>query len=94
MGSSMHIKGIRPPDTEYQQMKAVYDACKSAKVPVPDRVMDFFDWQEPNPNGILTDLDLSEAVNTWSDDNGREGFEVELAKLPANITHIRFYMSW
>ena len=90
---SMSIKGIRPPDIEYQQMKAVYDACKAAKVAVPDRVMDFFDWQEPNPNGILTDLDLSDAVETWSDD-GREGFEVELAKLPSNITHLRFYMSW
>lgn len=94
MGSpSMYIKGIRPPDEEYQQMKAVYDACQVAKIPVPDRVMDFFNWQDPNPHGILTDLDLSDAVTEWRE-REREGFEVELAKLPKNITHLRFYLSW
>lgn len=94
MGSPvMHIKGIRPPDEEYQQYKAVYDACRKAGVPVPDRVLDFFDYQEPSPNGILTDLDLSDAVKSYEAVE-REGFEVELAKLPKNITHLRFYLSW
>lgn len=94
MGSpSMNIKGIREPDEEYQQMKAVYEACTKAGVPVPDRVQDFFDWQPPNPNGILTDLDLSEAVTEYRDDY-REGFDVEISKLPKNITHIRFYLSY
>lgn len=89
----MYIKGIHPPDDEYQQMKAVYDACSAAKIPVPDRVMEFFDWQAPNPNGTMVDLDLSPAISEWRE-NEREGFEVELAKLPKNITHLRFYLSW
>ena len=94
MSTSMHIKGIREPDDEYIAMAEVYNACKKAGVAVPDRVMDFFDWQEPSGHGIIADLDLSEAVNTYSDDNGREGFDVEIGKLPKNITHVRFYVSW
>lgn len=94
MGASMHIQGIREPDEEYQQMKAVYEACTKAGVPVPDRVQEFFDWQPPNPNGILVDLDLSDAVAEYNDGNSREGYDVELSKLPKNITHLRFYLSW
>ena len=94
MGSpSMNVKGVRAPDQEYEEMKAVYDACVKAGVPVPERVNEFFCWEPPNPNRLMVDLDLSEAVEMWRDDY-REGFEVEIAKLPKNITHVRFYLSW
>lgn len=94
MGASMHIKGIREPDEEFKAMAEVYFACKKAGIGVPDRVQEFFDWQEPNQNGVLVDLDLSPAVNTYNDGDSREGFDVEIEKLPKNITHIRFYLSW
>lgn len=94
MGASMHIKGIREPDDEFRAMREVYLACKKAGVAVPDRVQEFFDWQEPSDLGIITDLDLSPAVNAYNDGQSREGFDVEISKLPSNITHIRFYLSW
>ena len=90
----MHIKGIREPDQEFMDMKAVYEACKKAGISVPDRVQEFFDWQDPSPLGIVSDLDLSDAVQAYDDGKGREGFDVDISRLPKNITHIRFYLHW
>lgn len=95
MGSpSLNIKGIHPRTEEWEQMNAVYQACLRAKVPIPDRVQEFFDWRMPDEKGVVIDLDLNPAVEQYSDGEGQEGFDVELAKLPKHITHIRFYLHW
>jgi hypothetical protein len=89
MSMSTHVIGFAPPDEKWQQMKAIRDACKAAKVAVPKDVEDFFDWQEPDPAGVEVELTMVE----WSDD-GREGLEIEVEKIPAHVKRIRFYNSW
>lgn len=91
---SMFIKGIHEPDDKYRAMKAVYDACKKAHINLPDEVGEFFGWQEPSDLGNTIDLGLHAATYNYCDGKGREGFEVKLADLPKNITHIRFYLHW
>lgn len=91
---STSIAGFRPPDKLWQEMKDVWDACKKARIDPPQEVYDFFVGVPPDPRGIkVSQRELGKAVQLYKEGTC-EGFEVEIAKLPKNVTHIRFYNSW
>ena len=89
MSMSTHVIGFTPPDETWQKMKAIWDACQRADVPVPDEVDDFFGGEAPDPAGVEVELPLRE----WRDGE-REGFELEVAAVPSSVKTIRFYNSW
>ena len=89
---STHIVGIREPDAEWERMKAVVDACRVAKIDVPDNVWKFFNYQEPDEDGIV--VDLEELAEEWSDGCSSGGYQINISDLPDNITSIRFFNSW
>ncbi len=95
MGMSVHVVGIKPPDEKWRKMKAVWDACKTAGLQPPPEVERFFDGTPPDDSGVLVNLHprkapcVSEYHNEYS-----EGFEVDLRKLPADITILRFFCSY
>jgi len=89
MSMSTHVTGFTPPDERWQQMKAAWDACASAGVQVPEAVAEFFGYVPPDPAGVETDLPLRE----WKSAS-REGYELDLADIPAGVRTIRFYNSW
>jgi hypothetical protein len=91
MGMSMHVVGIVPPDEKFKQMKAIYDACQAADVTIPDEVWEFFENDAPDDAGVI--VPIKEAREEWGDD-GRNGYEIDLSKLPKKVTKIRFYCSW
>ena len=91
MSMSTHVVGFRPPDETWQKMKAAWDACCLAGVNPPTPVASFFGPSGPDPSGV--DVDIRTAVKSYSDDN-REGFEVDLTKLPPGLTALRFWNSW
>jgi len=96
MSMSTHVVGFKPPDAKWQRMKAVWDACDHAGVPPPPEVMAFFDGEEPDVNGVEVTEDAlirCGALREWHDD-GRDGYEVLVEKLPADVKVIRFYNSW
>jgi hypothetical protein len=96
MGMSTHVIAFKPPDEKWQKMKRVYDTCTEAGVGVPDEVDKFFNYDRPDTKGVeisegvLTDCG---ALKEW-DENSRSGFEVDVTKLPKDVTIIRFYNSW
>lgn len=97
MGMSTSVVGFIPPDEKWQQMKAVYDSCAAAGVPVPTEVEFFFGGVQPDPHGReieMADLKACGAVKNWKSEYSEEGYEVELAKLPSNVKFLRFRMSW
>lgn len=89
MSMSTHVIGFAPPDEKWQAMKAIWDSCKAAKIDPPKEVEKFFDYQEPDPAGVEVKIPALE----WSDDC-REGFEIDVEKIPAHVKVIRFYNSW
>lgn len=89
MSMSTHVIGIVPPDDEWQKMKAIWDACDAAGVDPPDEVAEFFGHQEPDPKGVLVDIEAEE----WNGD-AESGFEVDLASVPEHVKRLRFYNSW
>lgn len=93
MAMSTRITGFRPPDARWAQMKAVWDACEAASQEVPSSVEEFFNHEPPDDRGICIDLKDSPSVTNYRADM-EEGFQVEISKLPKELTHIRFVNSW
>ncbi len=94
MSMSTHVEGIKPPDEKWKKMKVVWDACKAAKVSPPDEVEEFFGNGDPDPAGVVLDQDeLGEAVQEYNVE-GSSGYDVILAKLPKDVSVIRFVNSW
>jgi len=89
MSMSTHVTGFAPPDERWARMKAVWDACEAADVPVPDEVASFFGDEAPDRAGVVVKLPLRE----WHRDN-EAGYELDMAAIPAHVKVIRFYNSW
>lgn len=97
MSMSMSVEAFRPPDARWNRMKEVYDSCIAAGVPIPEQVDDFFENQPPDDAGIqiyLSGCPDPHPSCTKYQGEGREGYEIDLAQLPENITKVRFYCSW
>ena len=93
---STMVVGFKPPNETWLRMKAVWDACAQAHVEPPREVQLFFDYQEPQPHGVrITAQQLTEhgALREWRDDCS-EGYEIDVLKLPKDVTVVRFYNSW
>lgn len=89
MSMSSGVQGFKPPDAKWKKMKAIWDACKSAKIDPPIEVETFFNGEEPTDKGMEVEIE----ANVWSDEY-RQGIEVDIKRLPADVTIIRFYNSW
>lgn len=89
---STHVVGFRPADAKWDAMKQAYNACKAAGLKIPDEIDSFFEYKDPNAMaGIEVNIDAA-AENFQTD--SREGFDVDISKLPNDIKVIRFYNSW
>lgn len=98
MSMSMHVEGVRPGDEKWRQMKAVYDACEAAGVDIPDEVSKFFDYGSPDEKGVVLELGTRygarhECCALW-DEGSREGFAIDVSKLPEDVKIVRFFCSW
>lgn len=93
MGMNTHVVAFKPPNKKWQEMKAVYDACKKANIAPPDEVAEFFDDKPPDENGVEIKPDGSWG-REWSNGKGKQGFEIFIDKLPKDVTVVRFYNSW
>jgi hypothetical protein len=86
---STHVTGYVPADEKWQQMKAVFDACTAAGVPVPDEVSRFFGYTAPDPAGVEVDL----PVRPWGNITS-SGYELDVDAIPEHVKIIRFFNSW
>ena len=87
---STHIMLLRDPaDMDYQNKLNVLYACQKAEIEIPKEIDDYFGGEE-DPD---YPLEIQYEPDEWSDE-GREGFEIELSKLPEGVKRIRFYNSW
>jgi hypothetical protein len=93
MGMSTYLIGYKPADEKWYQMKAVWDACESAGIEVPDDVIDFFDDVYPGDAPGMEVKLKSPAVEEWCD-NYREGIQVDLSLLPPDVKYLRFINSY
>ncbi len=96
MSMSTHVVGFKPPDEKWKMMKAAYDACTAAGIPVPDDLCEFFGDNPPDDEGVKVDEDKLKqcgAVRKWAA-KMRDGFEVDITKLPRDVKVVRFFNSY
>lgn len=93
MSMSSHIIGFAPPDATWHKMKAVYDACKTAKVPVPTEINEYFDYRTPDESGVEVRIPES-LIRNFSPYDGADGWEVDITTLPKNVKFLRFVISY
>jgi hypothetical protein len=96
MGMSMHVVGFVPPDEEWQKLVAAWHACDAAGIEKPRELLkrlgrDMDPDKAPDPQG--REASAASAVANWKV-GIREGYEVDLRKLPPEIKVLRFYCSW
>lgn len=91
MGMSTFVIGFKPVDELWNKMKSVYDSCKLAEIDIPKEVEQYFNYSAPDNNGI--EVNIADIVSAWRDDY-REGFDVDINKLPKDVHIVRFFNSW
>jgi hypothetical protein len=91
MSMSTSVIGFRPPDQKWMKMKAAWDACVDAGIPIPKDIDTFFGYEEPDKEGVR--VDLGDALKEWSQDSTMYR-DVDISKLPKDVTIIRFSNSW
>lgn len=89
---TMSLMGFRPPDEKWLAHKKVWDACHEAGVPIPPETRAFFEGSEPDPAGIVVDLYSHPCCSGWVSDYA-DGVEIDVSKLPPQLTKIRIYES-
>lgn len=91
MSISTYVQGLKPKTEEYQTKLDIYIACRKINIEPPREIVDFFDG-EICEEGIVTELP-KEAVREYSDEY-RDFLEVDLTKLPPDVSEIRFVNSY
>jgi hypothetical protein len=97
MGHHAYVVGFKPPDEKWKKMKAAYEACKKAGVEPPNEVRHFFEDCAPDECGVTIDQEVllkAKALREWDDGDMCSGFEVDITKLPEDVTVIRFVNSF
>jgi hypothetical protein len=93
MSMSTHVVGFRPKDAKFDQMFKVWEACKAAGVSPPEEVNEFFDYSQPDPNGVEVDLKKLGCVK-HSVHNTTDRYDLHLNQLPKDIKILRFENSY
>ena len=93
MSTSTSVFGVRLPDEHWKKMKAVWEACETAGVPVPEEVDEFFGGETPDRLGIAIDLENHTCLTQYTDDTN-EVFEVDIRDVPGGVAVIRFVISY
>lgn len=97
MSMSTRVVAFKPPGEKWQQMKAVWDACATAGIEALRQVEEYFNEEPPDPAGVEIDrgeLIQCGALRDWNDGPHANGYEVDVTRLPKDVTVIRFYNSW
>lgn len=91
MSMSTNVQGFRPPDEQWQKMKAIWDSCHAAGVDTPQDVISFFNYEAPDPAGV--EVDLHKIAREWRNEYA-QGYEINIDELPEGLKIIRFYNAW
>jgi len=90
MSTNVHVYGIKPPDDKWKKMKTIYYACRDAKISPPKEVSEYFEYNDPNENGVH--VELKNYMNIGEE--GSDKYYVELNLVPKDVKFIVFSISY
>lgn len=95
MGMSVFVKGVRDLSVKFDMMMNIKKVCDKAEVSYPAELHDYFgyniDESEDYIRSEKEEMDI-ECIETHLDSSNV--FEVDLSKIPEDVTKIRFILSY
>lgn len=98
MSTQVTVTGFKPPGEEWRKMRAVYDVCMQANVPVPEEVLRFLERNPLSEDGVpVSEDDLRQAgavKDVYHTDIGViTALDIDPTKIPKDITFLRVSIS-
>ena len=105
MGMSMNVSYFRSAQNAamHKKLDAAY-ACQAAGLSMPVELQQFLKPVMDNYGELpedrncavdcLLEVNGCSSQSEWDDGDMRNGFDIDLSKLPPGVTKIRFYCSW
>lgn len=87
MSRDVSITGYRPPNEQFKKMGAVYDACRAAKIPIPEEVLKYFNYESPPSHGGVS-VKIESAITALPGPVVWE-WTIDVSKLPQGLPYIR-----
>ena len=100
MGMSMSVTAFKPANDKWRKMKAIWDSCEEAGIPIPREVEKYFNDEDPDEAGVKIgdwgrgETELHPPWLTQCDAEMQQGFEIDTSKLPKDVSIVRFVCSW
>lgn len=93
MSTSYTVKGIMPITDEYKKRLSIYQNCRELQISPPEAIRKYFeDEHEPCNEGII--LRLKDDVISSGGTMDSWHYDIDLSKLPAGVTKVRFEISY
>lgn len=106
---STHVCGLKD-NAEHEKHVTVWEFCMQQKVSLPKETAEYFGWESHEAEGIdpkqMNDGEIEEMLEVserdlishgclkeWGDDS-RTGFELDVSKIPKDVTRIGFFNSY
>lgn len=93
MSTSIHVVGFRKPDQSHILKVNAMKALEAAGAKVPDDLSEYFGHIRPELVTVDTGLEVEVPHVPWQAEM-LDGFEVDLSKIPAGVSKLRFYVSY
>ena len=89
MGVCCFARGLIEPTEDYKKKYAAFKACEEAGIEVPQQLWEYFNNDIPYKDGVSTKISYERKT-----DDGGVIYEVDVSKLPPQVTKVQFIVSW
>lgn len=99
----VEIVGVIPEKTQkYENMLAVFEACKKAGVEYPKEVVDFFELNEytseyvPPQDGMETEITNTEIISKEGNEETIDGavYTIDISKIPEKFKKLKIKVAY
>jgi len=87
---NIHIQAIGHHDEKFEEMMSLWQEHIAVNSPPSEEVCEYFKLNDPTKTGFTLCTKMLNAC-TPIDKPSRNGYEIDLSKLPPGITHIVVY---
>ena len=89
MSASCFVRGLIEPTEDYKKKYAAFKACEDAGIEIPQQLWEYFNDETPCGDGISTKIPYEKRT-----DDGNVTYEVDVSKLPPQVTKVQFIIGW
>ena len=95
MGMSTYVKGVRDLSVKFEMMMNIKKVCDKAEVSYPAELHEYFgDMIHEHPDMIRSEMEEMDIKYIETHPDTSDVFEVDLSKLPEDVSKVRFILSY